>query len=157
MFLEDFTDGSSLLFKALNHILNGTVRNLSSRGRESSWAFTISLSLSWENHLLTEHNSPLSRLLSFPALNCSGGIQNLHFSQFCLLSLSSALLSSNYHTETDSELTLGHLWIYTSRGGSCIKYLVPNLGVLRQISLLAFYKTEPIITFTNCPMSTSLL
>lgn len=101
---------------------------------------------------LFEASSPIP----FSASNCGGGIGKLDFRQICLLSLPSTFLFSNCNTEVDSELTLGLLWIYTSRGGSCIKYLVSNTGILRQNSLFAFYKIDSIITFTNCPTSTSL-
>lgn len=134
------------------------------RGLEWSQLFMISLTLSlcWENCLLIEHyfcGSPLFEASSptpFLASNCGGGIRKLNFCQIWLLTLPSALLFSNCK-EVDDELTLGLLWIYTSRGGSCIKYLMSNPGILRQNSLFAFYKTESIITFTNCSMSTFLL
>lgn len=127
VFLGDFTVGDLLLFRAPG-VISAIHYFLDAR--------------CWENCLLIEHcfcSSPLFEACSsipLPALNCGGDTEKFHSCPVWYLAPPSAFLLSHCNVEVARELGLSLPWIYTSKGGSCIKYLG---SYLQHYSLFAFY------------------
>lgn len=156
MSLEDFTDGRSLFFKALNCVLNVTSWNASSqRSGAISATHDFLGTLCWENYLLIEYFWGLFSHY-FPRIGLCWMYQKTpilaNLTPLPALCFSSEQLQCRSRQWADP----GSPDLHQQRR-HLHQISLSNTSTPGQNSLFTFYKTESVIAFTNCPISTSVL